>query len=93
MNFWGFTPAVFGGLGGGAAGVPCGRGSDPKAEFYLPAAVSGLVARGRRPWRSFPARRNGSASPTGGPARGWPRRSGRLSPGARTRPGFSLGGR
>ncbi len=57
MNCWGFTPAVFGGLdrqfreflekdaglrGEGVAAAPAGAG---KAEFYLPAAVSTMIAR------------------------------------------------
>jgi NDP-sugar pyrophosphorylase family protein len=46
MNFWGFTPAVFGGLEAGLRAFLAAPGSDPKAEFYLPAAVSDLVAQG-----------------------------------------------
>jgi NDP-sugar pyrophosphorylase family protein len=46
MNFWGFTPAVFGGLDAGLRAFLAASGSDPRAEFYLPAAVSGLVASG-----------------------------------------------
>jgi choline kinase len=47
MNFWGFTPEVFGGLGDGLGAFLAARGSDPKAEFYLPSAVSDLVTGGR----------------------------------------------
>jgi NDP-sugar pyrophosphorylase family protein len=47
MNCWGFTPAVFDGLGGLLGGFLARRGSDPKAEFYLPEAVSDLVRAGR----------------------------------------------
>ncbi len=47
MNFWGFTPDVFAGLEAGLRDFLGARGSDPKAEFYLPAAVSALVSRGR----------------------------------------------
>jgi hypothetical protein len=46
MNCWGFTPALFGGLDAGLRGFLAASGSDPKAEFYLPAAVSDMVARG-----------------------------------------------
>jgi hypothetical protein len=46
MNQWGFTPTVFEGLGAGLRRFLASGGSDPKAEFYLPAAVSGLVASG-----------------------------------------------
>jgi NDP-sugar pyrophosphorylase family protein len=45
MNCWGFTPAVFDGLGERLEAFLAARGSDPKAEFYLPAAVSDLIAR------------------------------------------------
>jgi NDP-sugar pyrophosphorylase family protein len=46
MNFWGFTPAVFDGLGAGLRAFLAASGSDPVAEFYLPAAISGLISRG-----------------------------------------------
>jgi hypothetical protein len=46
MNFWGFTPAVFEGLDAGLRSFLAASGPDQKAEFYLPAAVSGLVAAG-----------------------------------------------
>jgi hypothetical protein len=46
MNCWGFTPALFGGLDAGLKAFLTANGSDPKAEFYLPAAVSSLVAEG-----------------------------------------------
>lgn len=46
MNFWGFTPALFDGLEAGLRGFLEASGSDPGAEFYLPAAVSALVAAG-----------------------------------------------
>lgn len=46
MNFWGFTPAVFGlALPRFRAFLAEGRGS-PKAEFYLPSLVDELVRRG-----------------------------------------------
>lgn len=39
MNFWGFTPAVFGQLERKFADFLATRGADPKAEFYLPTAM------------------------------------------------------
>jgi len=47
MNFWGFTPSLFEGLEEGLRSFLAGNGSDPKAEFYLPAAVSELIRSGR----------------------------------------------
>jgi NDP-sugar pyrophosphorylase family protein len=46
MNLWGFTPALFDGLDSGLRAFLAASGSDPRAEFYLPAAVSRLVASG-----------------------------------------------
>lgn len=46
MNFWGFTPAVFGQLEGLFAEFLAARATDPKAEFYLPTALSDLNQRG-----------------------------------------------
>ena len=46
MNFWGFTPDIFAGLESGLRAFLAAQGSDPRAEFYLPAAVSALVAAG-----------------------------------------------
>jgi UTP-glucose-1-phosphate uridylyltransferase len=46
MNFWGFTPAVFEGLDTGLRAFLAASGSDPKAEFYLPAAISDLISKG-----------------------------------------------
>jgi len=46
MNFWGFTPALFAGLGTGLRAFLEERGGDPKAEYFLPTAVSDLVSRG-----------------------------------------------
>jgi NDP-sugar pyrophosphorylase family protein len=45
MNCWGFTPAVFDGLDAQLREFLQTRGGDPKAEFYLPAAVSTMIAR------------------------------------------------
>jgi MobA-like NTP transferase domain len=46
MNCWGFTPALFPALGTDFAAFLSERAGDPKAEFYLPAAVSAMVGRG-----------------------------------------------
>jgi NDP-sugar pyrophosphorylase family protein len=46
MNFWGFTPFVFDGLDAGFRAFLAAGGSDPKAEFYLPAAISDLISKG-----------------------------------------------
>ena len=43
MNFWGFTPALFGGLDAGLRSFLAARSGDSKAEFYLPSAVSDLI--------------------------------------------------
>lgn len=47
MNCWGFTPRLFEGLDQEFAQFLRTKGADPKAEFYLPAAVSEMVARGK----------------------------------------------
>jgi len=47
MNCWGFTPALFAGLGAQFAEFLAARGGDAKAEFYLPAAVSTMIAGGQ----------------------------------------------
>lgn len=46
MNFWGFTPRVFGQLAGMFADFQAKNAGDPKAEFYLPTALSTLNERG-----------------------------------------------
>jgi len=46
MNFWGFTPAVFGQLEKLLAEFLARSGQDPKAEFYLPTALSALNQQG-----------------------------------------------
>ena len=47
LNLWGFTPALFDDLESGFARFLAERGNDPKAEFYLPAAVDAAL-RSRR---------------------------------------------
>jgi NDP-sugar pyrophosphorylase family protein len=46
MNLWAFTPSVFGGLEAGLRAFLARGGADPRSEFYLPVAVSDLVAAG-----------------------------------------------
>jgi len=46
VNFWGFTPAVLPQLQALFADFLAARSSDPKAEFYLPTAISDLNERG-----------------------------------------------
>lgn len=46
MNMWGFTPAVFEELETGFVEFLKGRGSDPKAEYFLPERVGELVDAG-----------------------------------------------
>lgn len=45
MNCWGFTPAVLAGLDGQFREFLKQKGAELKSEFYLPAAVAGMVAR------------------------------------------------
>ncbi|HMP73737.1 MAG TPA: nucleotidyltransferase [Kiritimatiellia bacterium] len=47
MNFWGFTPSLFGALEQDFSGFLATRGDEPGAEFYLPAVIDGLVASGK----------------------------------------------
>lgn len=44
MNCWGFTPVIFPQLEASLRRFVTERGADPKAEFYLPAAVAALIA-------------------------------------------------
>lgn len=45
MNCWGFTPALFAGLDRQLQEFLAERGAEMKSEFYLPAAVSTMIAR------------------------------------------------
>jgi len=48
MNLWGFTPSVFAHLEGGFAEFLGRSGpAEPEAEYYIPAAVNGLVKSGK----------------------------------------------
>ena len=44
MNCWGFTPSLFAPLDRAFRAFLQASGSDTKAEFYLPTAVSGMIA-------------------------------------------------
>ena len=46
MNFWSFTPSVFAQLEKLFVDFLAKSGTDPKAEFYLPTAISSLNERG-----------------------------------------------
>ncbi|MBL9203715.1 MAG: nucleotidyltransferase [Opitutaceae bacterium] len=46
LNCWGFTPALFPALDRRWLEFLAARGNDTKAEFYLPEAVSGMIADG-----------------------------------------------
>jgi choline kinase len=54
MNCWGFTPALFPALDAQLREFLTARGAEPKAEFYLPAAVSEQIARGKAQVRVLP---------------------------------------
>jgi UTP-glucose-1-phosphate uridylyltransferase len=56
MNCWGFTPAVFPALEAQLAEFLRACGGDAKAEFYLPAAVSAMIARSEAAVRVLPTR-------------------------------------
>jgi NDP-sugar pyrophosphorylase family protein len=46
MNCWGFTPDLFVALDAQFREFLAARAGEPKAEFYLPAAVSAMIAKG-----------------------------------------------
>jgi UTP-glucose-1-phosphate uridylyltransferase len=54
MNCWGFTPALFAGLDEQFREFLAARGTEPKAEFYLPGAVSTMIARRQAKARVLP---------------------------------------
>ncbi|HEY4989311.1 MAG TPA: sugar phosphate nucleotidyltransferase [Opitutaceae bacterium] len=45
MNLWGFTPSILDGLDIELRTFLAAKASDPKAEFYLPGAVSDLISK------------------------------------------------
>ena len=54
MNCWGFTPTLFDGLETQFAEFLASRGGEAKAEFYLPGAVSTMIARREATVRVLP---------------------------------------
>lgn len=54
MNCWGFTPDLLAGLDAEFRAFLAARAAEPKAEFYLPAAVSALISRGAARARVLP---------------------------------------
>lgn len=54
LNCWGFTPALFAGLDRQFREFLKTRAHEPKAEFYLPAAVSAMIERGEATVRVLP---------------------------------------
>lgn len=54
LNCWGFTPALFAGLDGQLQEFLAARATEPKAEFYLPAAVSTMISRGQATVKVLP---------------------------------------
>lgn len=54
MNCWGFTPALFAALDRQLHEFLAARGGDTKAEFYLPVAVSEMIARHEATVRVLP---------------------------------------
>jgi CTP:molybdopterin cytidylyltransferase MocA len=54
MNCWGFTPALFAGLDAQFREFLTARAGEPKAEFYLPATVSEMIARREATARVLP---------------------------------------
>jgi hypothetical protein len=54
MNCWGFTPALFPALDAQLTEFLRDHGGQVKAEFYLPAAVSVMIARGGASGRMLP---------------------------------------
>ena len=54
MNMWGFTPSLFDELEAGFVEFLNKKGSDPKAEYFLPARIGELVAAGRARVRILP---------------------------------------
>jgi len=56
LNFWGFTPALFGHLREHFAAFLSARRDEPGAEFFLPDAVNALMKAGRVTVRALPTR-------------------------------------
>mgnify|MGYP005652119481 CR=1 FL=1 len=56
MNFWGFTPEIFGFLRREFHSFLKEQGQNPRAEFYLPTVVNTLVNRGEARVKILPTR-------------------------------------
>ena len=54
MNCWGFTPALFASLDRQLHDFMAAHGSEPAAEFYLPAAVAAMITRREATVRVLP---------------------------------------
>lgn len=54
MNCFGFTPAVFAALERDLRAFLAARAGEPKSEFYLPSAVTGMISRGEARVRVLP---------------------------------------
>jgi hypothetical protein len=56
MNFWGFTPEIFAHLEDlFGKFLDSGGNENPKSEFYIPSAVSGIIASGAAPASVIPS--------------------------------------
>ena len=55
MNFWGLTPAIFPALTREFSNFLTQQGHDETTEFYLPAAITSMIARGELRVPVFPA--------------------------------------
>lgn len=56
MNFWGFSPSIFGHLEKGFADFLERSGQDPEAEYFVPLAVNELLRAGKIRVRHIPTR-------------------------------------
>ena len=54
MNIWGLTPSLFGHLRQEFPRFLQAQGGNPKAEFFLPTVIDGLVGEGRATVRVLP---------------------------------------
>ncbi len=54
MNMWGFTPEIFSGLQEQFIAFLQTRGVSPKAEFYIPLGIDGLIRAGMEQCRVLP---------------------------------------
>ena len=54
MNMWGFRPPVFDQFRGEFAAFLRAHAAEPKAEFYIPTAITGLIAKGTARCRILP---------------------------------------